>query len=110
MANFSKAFNRQNHSILITILSDMGVPGWLLEIVIAFLTDRELIVTHKGVNSERKKLPGGNPQGTRLGMFLFLVLINFAGFPIEDIAMNIGEEITKPNNKRKPWICCWVFF
>ena len=32
MADFSKAFNRQNHNLLITILIDMGVPGWLLEI------------------------------------------------------------------------------
>ena len=27
--DFSKAFNRQSHNILITKLSDMGVPGWL---------------------------------------------------------------------------------
>ena len=27
--DFSKAFNRQNHNILVTKLSDMGVPGWL---------------------------------------------------------------------------------
>ena len=32
MVDFSKAFNRQNHNILITKLSDMGVPGWLLKI------------------------------------------------------------------------------
>ena len=35
--DFSKAFNRQNHNILITKLSDMGVPGWLLNIVMGFL-------------------------------------------------------------------------
>ena len=35
--DFSKAFNRQNHSILIELLSDLGVPGWLLQIVIGFL-------------------------------------------------------------------------
>ena len=35
--DFSKAFNRQNHSILIEILSELGVPGWLLKIVIGFL-------------------------------------------------------------------------
>ena len=102
MVDFSKAFNRQNHNILITILSDMGVPRWLLEIVIAFLSERELIVRHKGLNSAKKSLPGGSPQGTRLGMFLFLVLINFAGFPAQDIAVNIGEEMTKSLNKRKP--------
>ena len=28
--DFSKAFNRQNHNILVTLLSDLGIPGWLL--------------------------------------------------------------------------------
>ena len=30
MYNFEKAFNRQNHNILITLLSDIDCPGWLL--------------------------------------------------------------------------------
>ena len=41
LVDFSKAFNRQNHNILITKLCDMGVPGWLLKIVMAFLTNRK---------------------------------------------------------------------
>ena len=48
MVDFSKAFNRQNHNILVTKLSDMGCPGWLLKIVIAFLTDRKMLVRYKG--------------------------------------------------------------
>ena len=28
--DFSKAFNRQNQNILVTMLSDMGVLGWIL--------------------------------------------------------------------------------
>ena len=48
MIDFAKAFNRINHNIIITILSDMGVPGWLLRIVIGFLTERELIVRYNG--------------------------------------------------------------
>ena len=71
--DFSKAFNRQNHSILIELLSDLGVPGWLLQIVIGFLEDRTMEVHFKGEKSEKKKLPGGGPQGTILGMFLFLI-------------------------------------
>ena len=34
MIDFSKAFNRINHNTIIAILSRMGVPGWLLRIVI----------------------------------------------------------------------------
>ena len=97
--DFSKAFNRQNHSILVTLLSDLGTPGWLLRLVMGFLENRELVVSYKGETSERLNLPGGGPQGTILGMFLFLILINAAGF--RDAIKNTGEIITNPLNKRK---------
>ena len=47
MIDFSKAFNRQNHNTLNQILSDMNMPSWLLKIVMAFLTDRELGLRYK---------------------------------------------------------------
>jgi hypothetical protein len=78
----------------------MGVPRWLLKIIIGFLSERELIVRYKGCESERKRLPGGSPQGTRLGMFLFLIMINFAGFPFQEIERETGERITQM--RRKP--------
>ena len=37
MVDFEKAFNRIDHNLLITKLSDMGVPGWLLRVVMGFL-------------------------------------------------------------------------
>ena len=92
MVDFSKAFNRISHNVIITILSEMGVPGWLLRIVIGFLSNRELILRYKGGTSERKSLPGGGPQGTRLGLFLFLILINAADFG--HLQRHNGELIT----------------
>ena len=100
MIDFSKAFNRQDHNILLTLLCDMGVPGWLLKIVGSFLQDRELLLRYKGVTANSKKLPGGGPQGTVLGMFLFIVLINLIGFGTQ--TNRLGKTITKPINKRKP--------
>ena len=93
MVDFSKAFNRINHNTVITILSEMGVPGWLLRIVIGFLTEREMVLRYKGGCSGKKPLPGGGPQGTRLGLFLFLILINAAGYKYKDLEHNIGEKI-----------------
>ena len=78
----------------------MGVPGWLLNIVIAFLTDRELIVRHKGGSSSRKALPGGGPQGTKLGLLLFLILINAVGYP--NLEENLGGKVTEKLGKRVP--------
>ena len=68
MVDFSKAFNRQNHNILITKLSDMGVPGWLIKIVISFLENRKMYVKYKGKLSNVKSLLGGGPQGTLLAL------------------------------------------
>jgi hypothetical protein len=96
MVDFSKAFNRQNHNILITKLSNMGVPSWLLKIVMAFLTNRSMIVRYKGAKSSKKYLPGGGPQGTLLGLILFLVLINDVGF--ENQQNNAGEMATSRRN------------
>ena len=84
MVDLSKAFNRQNHNILVTKLSDMGCPGWLLKVVIAIITDRKMMVRYKGKQSRLKSL-----LGTLLGLFLFLVLINETGF--EEQVNNVGE-------------------
>ena len=96
MVDFSKAFNRINHNILVTKLSDMGCPGWLLRVVIAFLSGRRMVVRYKGKTSTIKSLPGGGPQGTLLGLFLFLVLINDAGFHGQ--VNNVGELATSKRN------------
>ena len=98
MIDFLKAFNRQNHLILVTKLSDMGVPGWLLKIVIGFLEDRKLVVLLKEAKSESKDMPGGGPQGTVLGMFLFLILINKAG--VADQPKRLGERLNAAASKR----------
>ena len=58
----------------------MGVPGWLLHLVIAFLDKRSMKIKYRGKFSRSFSLPGGGPQGTLLGFFLFLVLVNDSGF------------------------------
>ena len=94
---FSKAFNKVNHNIIITKLSDMGTPGWLLNLVMGFLTERKMRVRYKGTTTGDRCLPGGGPQGSLLGGFLFLILINLCGFPDQDY--NLGENICKPRGK-----------
>ena len=98
--DFSKAFNRQDHQTLITLLSDLGTPGWLLKLVIAFLEDRRMVLRHRGCTSGEESLPGGGPQGTKLGLFLFLILINSAGYETNRICKQIGLHITQ--ERRKP--------
>ena len=78
----------------------MGVPGWLLNVVMGFLTERILLVRYKGETTDGKPLPGGGPQGTLLGLLLFLILMNDCGF--DNNGKDIGTTITKKKNKFAP--------
>ena len=69
--DFSKAFNRQNHNILIELLSDLGVPGWLLQIVIGFLENRHMEVHFKGEKSGKKDFQEGAPNELFWECFFF---------------------------------------
>ena len=54
----------------------MNVRGWLLNIIMGFLTNRKMILMHNGGTSELLDMPGGGPAGTTLGLFMFVLLIN----------------------------------
>ena len=92
LIEFGMAFNTQDHNILVTKLSDLGVPSWLLKLVIAFLEDRSMVVRYQGEVSDPRLLPGGGPQGTLLGLLLFIIVINDLGF--QNQSNDAGELIT----------------
>ena len=76
--DLSKAFNRIDHSLLIQDLYDMHTPGWLLKIIISYLSDRSMFMTYNNSKSSLKKLPGGGPQGAYLGGLIFIIKYNGA--------------------------------
>ena len=92
LIDFSKAFNRINHSKVIVRLSDWGVPGWLLRILISYLTDRSMILRYKGVQSSRHWMPGGSPQGALLGVLLYLVYVSDIGMDLPQISSPVPGE------------------
>ena len=73
--------------------------GGVRKIVFGFLSERELILKHKGESSGRKAMPGGGQQG-KLGLFLFLILINAVGYP--NLEKNLGANITEKLGERAP--------
>lgn len=98
--DFSQGFNRIQHSILLEILSKMNVPGWLLRIMVSYLTQRKLRVRYKGLVSEEKHMFAGAGQGCLLGLWCFLFIVNFAGPKRNE--KPLGETITERKNMRKP--------
>ena len=44
LIDLEKAFNRVSHQLIIEDLADMKVPGWLLLILISYLTGRSIFM------------------------------------------------------------------
>ena len=78
LVDLEKAFNRVSHQLVIEDLADMHVPGWLLLILISYLTERSMFMRYKGATSSRRLLPGSSPQGAFLGILLFIIIFNGA--------------------------------
>ena len=70
--DLSKAFNRVNHMECLGKLAECGASRTTISMTTNFLADREMrIKMGNGVFSTSRKMPGGAPQGTKTGNFLF---------------------------------------
>ena len=96
--DISKGFNKIDHRKLVTILDEMNVPGWLLRIVVSYLSGRSLTLRRQSHITKTEDMPGGTGAGTPLGLLCFLVLFNGAG--PEASKTSLGEQVTE--TRRKP--------
>ena len=76
------------------ILLSMKVPMWLIRLILSYLENRKMILRFRGCSSNPKDMPGGMPQGTLLGVILYILYINPVGFPSE-ITTDISDILHK---------------
>ena len=74
--DFSKAFNRLDHTKCLSTFSHRGLSNELLGLLGAFLTGRSMTVKVGQKKSIRKPVPAGAPQGSVLGCYLFNVAVD----------------------------------
>lgn len=76
MIDFSKAFDRVDHNILLAKLLNFNVPNILMNWCANFLEHRHFRVKMGKLKSDWKEINAGVPQGTILAPFFFLIMIN----------------------------------
>ena len=75
--DYKKAFDLIDHRILVEKLCRLNLPTRIINWIIDFLSNRsQRIKLSEGCYSEWGSAPSGVPQGTKLGLWPFLVLIN----------------------------------
>lgn len=75
--DYKKAFDLIDHCILATKLRSLDIPNGVVHWLIDFLKGRsQRVKIDQECRSEWKNVPAGVPQGTKLGPWLFVLMID----------------------------------
>ena len=97
--DYSKAFDKVDHQLLMKKLRFYGISGKLHNWIADFLRNRIQRVVVDGIKSEPMKVVSGVPKGTVLVPILFLIYLNDIGECVESSTLNSFADDTRISRK-----------
>ncbi|CAL4210788.1 unnamed protein product, partial [Meganyctiphanes norvegica] len=106
--DFSKAFDKVDHSILLKKVAKHGIKGKIGNWIREFLLNRKFTVVANGTMSEQEDVLSGVPQGTVLAALLFIIMISDIDEDIKECIVRcfaddtrVSKKIQKEEDKQK---------
>ncbi len=91
LLDLSKAFDLVDHNNLIRCLIDIGIPSSDILWIAEFLRNRHQCTRHQNQISEFISISNSTPQGTKIAILLFVILVN-------ELLNAFHEKFARPKN------------